>query len=202
MLAYFWGKGSLRKDDTSSLSFFLRVQSSSHQRLWDFCCCLQQEQSHDLSGLWNVQIQIKIQGFFFFFRERKEKRKTNPKPNQTKTPSSSRNKTNKGTEKKVFLMEVLFPTCFHILYSTLKTGTQDVKPWKQLDATRFLNYFCQGLDFGDFIFSYSLIDSFPPTEIHNMLSLLNYVRGHRLNLIGSISFEPNLKVDLALWTDS
>lgn len=35
-----------------------------------------------------------------------------------------------------------------------------------------------------------------------MLSLLNYVRDHRLNLIGSISFEPNLKVDLALWTDS
>lgn len=95
-----------------------------------------------------------------------------------------------------------FLSCFHILYSTLKTGTQDVKPWKQLDATGFLNYFCQGLDFGDFIFFLKFNSFFPRTEIRNMLSLLNYVRGHRLNLIGSISFEPNLKVDLALWTDS
>lgn len=88
----------------------------------------------------------------FFFREREEKRKTNPEPNQTKTSSSSRNKTNKGTEKRFFSWRFFFPSCFHILYSTLKTGTQDVKPWKQLDATGFLNYFCQGLDFGDFIF--------------------------------------------------
>lgn len=155
MLAYFWGKGSLRKNGTSSLSFFLRVQSSSHQRQWDFCCCLQQKQSHDLSGLWSVQIQIKIQRVFFFFSEKgRKKEKPTQNPIKPKPPSSSRNKTNKGTEKKrVFSWRFFFfPSCFHILHSTLKTGTQDVKPWKQLDATGFLNYFCQGLDFGDFIF--------------------------------------------------
>lgn len=62
---------------------------------------------------------------------------TIPEPNQTKTSSSSRNKTNKGTEKRFFSWRFFFPSCFHILYSTLKTGTQDVKPWKQLDATGF-----------------------------------------------------------------
>lgn len=43
-----------------------------------------------------------------FFSEKGKKKKINLKPNQTKTPSSSGNNTNKGTEKKVFLMEVLF----------------------------------------------------------------------------------------------
>lgn len=78
-------------------------------------------------------------------------------------PSSSSwgKKKKKGTEIKVFLMEGFFPGCFYILHSTLKTGTQDVKPWKQLDATGFLNYFCQGSDFGDLIFFLSLIDFSP-----------------------------------------
>lgn len=54
----------------------------------------------------------------------------------------------------VFLVEdfFFFPSCHYIPCSTLKTGTQDVVPWKQLDTTGFVNYFCQGLDSGDLIF--------------------------------------------------
>lgn len=99
--------------------------------------------------------KLKYRGFFFLFSEKgRKKEKPTQNPIKPKPPSSSRNKTNKGTEKKrVFSWRFFFfPSCFHILHSTLKTGTQDVKPWKQLDATGFLNYFCQGLDFGDFIF--------------------------------------------------
>lgn len=66
-----------------------------------------------------------------------------------------------------------FLGCFHILYGLLKIRAHDVKPWKQLDAAGFMNYFCQGLDFGDLTFfpsSFKLF--FSPSETCNKLNLL------------------------------
>lgn len=180
MLAYFWGKWSLGKYD-ALFPLFLFFLGLSYWRQWKFCYCLQWD--NDLRMLQAFKCKLKYRAFSGKTKQNKnieEQRRKLPTKTQNKVKQQNnqkkmkekiekfiavgkkkKKKEKKGTEIQVFLVEdFFFPCCLYIPCSTLKTGTQDVIPWKQLDTTGFVNYFCQGLDSGDLIFFLSLIDFF------------------------------------------
>lgn len=169
MLAYFWGKWSLGKYYAFFFPFFfffLGAQCSSHWRQWKFCYCPQWD-----NDLWMLQVfkcKLKYRAFSGKTKQKKHRQANKKIPTKTENNKITRKKKKKEKIQKFIAVAkeekrelkcrffwwriFFFPCCLYIPCSTLKIGTQDVIPWKQLDTTGFVNYFCQGLDSEDLIF--------------------------------------------------